>query len=657
MNNGSFLRKNGAQIALGAGLLVVLSAFSSYNYLLFHTFIELFSITVACGIFIIGWNTRRLMNNGYFLFIAIAFLFVGVADLLHALTYKNMGVFQRNDPDVPTQLWIAARYLQGFSLILAPLFIKRKLRAELAVAVYAAVTALLIGSIFWGIFPDCFVEGTGLTPFKKYSEYLIALLLLGALVTLRRRQPVLDADVIRLLTIAFSLLIISELAFTLYVDVFGISNKVGHFLKIAGFFCIYKALIEIGLTRPFDLLFRELKKSEQALIRESNELRVSEEKFRLLAENAQDIIYQFRLLPTPHVEYVSPAATRITSYTPEEHYTNPQLAMKLVHQEGVSMFQEICRSPELYLTKPFCVSWQRKDGETRWTEHHNKLTYDSEGTLSLITGIGRDITERKRSEEKIEILNTELTAHAFELELSNHELQRVNAELAAANYELEAFNYTVSHDLRAPLTNISGFCQVLEQMYLPKLDEQGQYFVTTIAGETEKMNGLIRTLLNFSRLSRQELRRTEIDLSRMAQIVSLELQMNEPDRKVKFCITEGLHCHGDQALVGVVLQNLMGNAWKYTGKREQAEIEVGVAETTEGRRFYVRDNGAGFDEKQGEKLFHPFQRLHRNEEFEGCGIGLATVQRIIQRHGGHVTAEGEVGTGATFYFSLPEPVP
>lgn len=249
-----------------------------------------------------------------------------------------------------------------------------------------------------------------------------------------------------------------------------------------------------------------------------------------------------------------------------------------------------------------------------------------------------DITNHKRAEEEIEIVYNNLLVRAFDLE--------------AANSELEAFNYTVSHDLRKPLTIINGYCQVILAMFAGNLNQQCREYIQEIYDWTLRMNRLIDALLNFSRLSHSELHQETVDLSDIAQSVTEELQLAEPGRRVRFQIADEKPVKGDPDLLRVVLENLLGNAWKYTGKTEEAVIEFGQVEIDGRPAWFVKDNGEGFDMAYAEKLFIPFQRLPGTEEFKGHGIGLATVERIIRRHGGQVWAEGEPGKGATFYFTL-----
>jgi light-regulated signal transduction histidine kinase (bacteriophytochrome) len=244
------------------------------------------------------------------------------------------------------------------------------------------------------------------------------------------------------------------------------------------------------------------------------------------------------------------------------------------------------------------------------------------------------------------------TAHAA-LQHTNAELVKLTAELKAANQELQAFSYSVSHDLRAPLRSIDGFSQALMDDAAEHLDAQSRDYLRRIRGATERMGQLIDALLDLSRVTRAPLRREHLDLSAMARAIMVDLQRQEPTRQVAFIIAEGLRAVGDPRLLQVVLENLLGNAWKYSAKQPQACIEVGsLAQSDSTLAFFVRDNGVGFDMRYADKLFGAFQRLHRMSEFVGNGVGLATVQRIIHRHGGRVWAEAEVGRGATFYFTL-----
>ena len=240
---------------------------------------------------------------------------------------------------------------------------------------------------------------------------------------------------------------------------------------------------------------------------------------------------------------------------------------------------------------------------------------------------------------------------ALNTELEHRVIERT-AQLEAANKELEAFSYSVSHDLRAPLRSIDGFSQAIVKDYNEKLDEQGKDFLRRVRAGSQRMAALIDDLLKLSRITRAEMHRERVDLSMMAREIAGELQKTQPVCRVEFVIVDGLSCSGDLRLLHVAIENLIGNAWKYTGKNPAAKIEFGEMPWKNSAAFFIRDNGVGFDMAYAGKLFGAFQRLHSSAEFEGTGIGLATVQRIINRHGGRVWAEGTINEGATFYFSI-----
>jgi signal transduction histidine kinase len=260
--------RDGGAILIAGLVPVAIYLISLRNYLLFHSLVEVFTIVVTAGIFMVAWNARDYIDNNYLLFIGIASLFVAFLDLLHTLAYEGMAVFPGNTANLATQLWLAGRYVQGLSWLIAPLFLRHRLKVNFAIGGCVALTGLLLLLISWHIFPAAYLEGTGLTAFKKISEYLVAAALLGAVALLLPERQKFDARVGRLVIISLLLTVASEIAFTSYVSVFGDANRVGHLLRLAAFYLLYKAIIETGLLRPYAILLRDLKRSE-AQLRES----------------------------------------------------------------------------------------------------------------------------------------------------------------------------------------------------------------------------------------------------------------------------------------------------------------------------------------------------------------------------------------------------
>jgi signal transduction histidine kinase len=272
-----------------------------------------------------------------------------------------------------------------------------------------------------------------------------------------------------------------------------------------------------------------------------------------------------------------------------------------------------------------------------------------EGTQRAVLNILEDFEGEKAN---VGLANEQLEREIKERKRAEEEIQRTNRDLSATNKDLEAFSYSVSHDLRTPLRSIDGFSQALLEDYADKLDATALDHLQRVRRAAQRMAALIDDMLNLSRVARCELHREKLDLSAMAKMIAAELREAEPDRCVEFVIENGLDAVGDPQLLRAAMENLLHNSWKYTSGHPTARIEFGRSNGKEKHSLFVRDDGAGFDPHYAERLFGAFQRLHTAKEFPGTGVGLATVQRIIHRHGGEIWAEGAVEKGATFYFTL-----
>jgi len=291
----------------------------------------------------------------------------------------------------------------------------------------------------------------------------------------------------------------------------------------------------------------------------------------------------------------------------------------------------------------YVESWQRRmDGEKRLLAWHCKMLNDSNGNVTGALSSAIDITESKHVEDEILQLNQSLEA----------KVEARTVQLLESNKQLETFSYSVSHDLRAPLRALDGFSLAILEDYSDKLDEEGKRFLNRIREASQKMANLIDAMLTLSRVTQTNLNLTEVNFSELSESISDELIKSYPDRKVTWKIEPEMVAIADQVLLRNVIENLLGNAWKFTSKHPSATIEVGSIHENDGVVYYVRDDGAGFDMQYSAKLFGAFQRMHSSVDFEGTGVGLATVQRIISKHGGRIWAEGKPEEGATFYFTL-----
>ena len=413
------------------------------------------------------------------------------------------------------------------------------------------------------------------------------------------------------------------------------------------------------------LVFRDVterEKSEEALRRAKDELeiRVQERTAELARANELlelDIMERKRAEAAVKAErqrfndVLETLPAYLVLLTPDYHvpFANRFFRERFGESHGKRCFEylfgrtepcEICETYTVLKTnRPHRWEWTGPDG--RNYDIYDFPFIDTDGS-PLIMEMGIDITDRKQAEQEVRKLNEEL-----ELRVAQR-----TADLEAANKEIQAFSYSVSHDLRAPLRSIDGFSQALLEDYAEKLDETGKDYLGRVRGAAQRMGELIDAMLSLSRMSRNELRIKKTDLTVIAKELKSELEESDPERKIEFMITEGLTANGDPTMLRAVLDNLLRNAWKFTAKHEKARIEFGTQNSGNETVYYVRDDGAGFNMEYANKLFNAFQRLHRERDFPGIGIGLATVQRIIHRHGGRIWAEGEVDKGATFYFTL-----
>ena len=355
-------------------------------------------------------------------------------------------------------------------------------------------------------------------------------------------------------------------------------------------------------------------------------LRDSEEQYRLMAETSSDVIFQ--LNEEGRILYVSPAVNRY-GFKPEGitgsffmAYVDPR-----DHAKATDAFRRAASGSRVDMLE---LRLRNATGESYYSEI-NVTPVMKRGAGVVIQGISRDISARKSLE----------TA-----------LKQTNVDLATVNKELEAFSYTIANDLRAPLRSIEGFARAIIEDYTDRLDTTATDYFSRIRAAAHRMDQYIEAMWAMSRVSRRALAENTVDLHEVVEAIAGDLRRKQPERKVDFVIAEGVKVKGDREMLRIALENLLDNAWKFTGGRQTAKIEFGVIEEDGKRNFFVRDNGAGFNMAYANTLFQPFHRMHTDAEFPGIGIGLAIVRNIIERHGGQIWAESSVDKGATFFFTL-----
>ncbi len=408
-------------------------------------------------------------------------------------------------------------------------------------------------------------------------------------------------------------------------------------------------------------------------------LREREVQLTEITGNMQDIIMMIDAEGV--IQYISPSYTSILGYATEDILGSP--VFSIIHPDDLkrtmSAFMRAIKDP--FKAKKVEHRCQHANGRYLWMESVGKAMLSEETAVGAVVCI-RDITDRMQVEEELkkhrahleELVSIRTTAlqevnSILQLEIAERvriekardqliaDLEQQANELSAANKELESFSYSVSHDLRSPLRIIDGYSQILEEDYSDRLDEDGRDNIKVIRQQCRHMGELINDLLELARINKAEMSHERVDLSILAESIMVELQQTQPERKVVFTASDAIYTYGDPLLLKVMLANLLGNAWKFTSRQEEARITFGVT-IFEGRQVYcLQDNGAGFNMAYAGKLFGPFQRLHSQVEFPGTGIGLAIVQRIIHRHGGQIWAEAAVEKGAAFYFKLGDRIP
>jgi K+-sensing histidine kinase KdpD len=622
--------------------LVLLYFLSRYNYLLFHSAVEVFSIVIAFTIFAIAWNSRHIMDNNYLLFIGIAFLFIAGLDLIHTLAYKGMGVFPTFvGANLATQLWIATRYALSFSFLIPLLLFRRKIRPSVIFSGYFLVFAFLVISIFYlGIFPQAYVENVGLTAFKVASEYAISLILIVAVGLLVIKRKEFSNSVFKLLLSGMLTAIATELAFTVYSDVYGITNMVGHLLNVVSFYLIYRAIIETGLTKPYELLFRNLKQSESSLSNRATELtavnsrlkeeievrkkveealKEREQLYHKVFDNSQDAFQLIELI------YGADG-------NPSDHKF---LRINHAYEEIIGVKEEdILNKTARSISPNLESSWLEVPDrviKTQKSEHVELYNKDINKTLDcyyfpyakkVVGTLFRDVSSRKNLERQLQ------------------DSERLAAIGTTAGM--------VGHDIRNPLQAITGdvFLVKTELASTPESEEKKNALdsMQEIEKNVDYINKIVADLQDFARPLNPHLE--EADLK---QIISGLLAKNGLPKKVKVSVKfETEKVVADCTFINRIMYNLVNNAVQ--AMPNGGKLTIHTYNEANDTVIGVKDSGIGIPEAVKGKLFTPMFTT----KSKGQGFGLAVVKRMVEALGGTVSFQSQEGKGTTFTVRLPQ---
>ncbi len=697
-------------IILGIGLFLTF-LLSTYSYLLFHSIAEVISIVISGGIFFIGWNSRKYMNSSFFLIIGISFLFISLIDLIHTLSYSGMSIFLEFDANLPTQLWIAARYWQSISYFLALIAIKKKINAGYLMLSGVVIISILLATIFYRIFPTCYIVGIGLTPFKIISEYIIDLILLVSIILLCKFRSEFNKKIFLLVITSISTTIISELAFTFYVSVFDFSNLIGHILKIIAFFFIYKAIIEKGLQDPFGLLLRKLKSSE--------------EKYRTLVEDSLEGIWAFD--DKTNTTFVNQSMANIFGYEVDEmmgknlyqfieddskkiakiNFERSKLGIiedhefEFIHKSGREVFATVRTSPIFNENGNFNgamafvtdISEQKiarekiADMARFYTENPNPVLRLSNKYVLLANKVSQTLF-RIGEGSRIPDVITKFVDEAFsmdkniemELKIKDRIYNLFIVPIKEKGYaniygmditarkeaedNLGRFVSTVSHELRTPVSVLIMSIEFLENHSDKITPEINKKLREGISRNIYLLKDLIEDILTLSRIDegKAEMEWNEYKPSLVIKDILnlMELIGNEKNVTFKVDISEEIKLYGDNKKVDQIFRIFVDNAIKYSKERNNIEIKAidhykgeYNANERDGVLFQFKDSGIGISKSDISSIFERFYRSEQVTDIPGTGLGLSIAKELIILHSGEVYVESEYGKGTTFYIFLP----
>ncbi|GAB6057825.1 hypothetical protein JCM31598_09420 [Desulfonatronum parangueonense] len=626
---------------------------SRYNFLLFHGIAELFSIAVAWAVFILVWNARRYINNDALLLLGSAYLFIGFVDLLHTLAFKDMGFFPDEwGTNLPTQLWVAGRYMEGLALLLFSLLLGRRIPPLIGLAFWAGLTALLLGMIFfWCVFPDCHLESIGLTPFKVWSEYVICLVLAAAFGILYRKRAMLDEKVYRLMAGSMAVSVAAELTFTTYLGVFDISNIIGHFLKIISYMFIYLALIRSGLTKPFDLLFRELER-EKAVLRET------QRHLSLIVDTVPALIWQ----KDHNGTYLQANKTFCKTLGISQEHILGKTDHDIFPRKIADKFREIDLEVLRTGTEQMGMEEQYASisGVHGWRLTDRMIFRNQNNSPAGIIGFAKDITQHKTAvlkageqqeqllqAAKMTALGTLVAGVAHEVNNPNNFIM-LNAPLLEKSWQ-DAVPVLEAHQERHPEFTLAGIPFSQMRGYVAEL-------FSGIHEGSKRIKRIVSELKNFARQAPPDMNQ-EVQLNQVieAALVMLRKTITQHTNQFTVSLAPNLPLiRGDFQKLEQVVVNLLINACQALPHKDHC-IALETFPCNKGSQIAMRvtDNGCGIPPDIVGRICDPF--FSTKQDHGGVGLGLTISMAVVQDHGGQMLFDSapDLGTTVTVYLNVP----
>ncbi len=635
-------------------ILIIIFSTTFFNYLLFHSLAEIFSVIIAGGIFLIGWNSRKYINESYFLILGISALFVGIFDIIHTLAYEGLNIFPEHGGNLSTQLWIAGRYIQAFSFLFATLMRNKKVSQSILLFFYSLISLTLLLFIFLKLFPICFVDGVGLTPFKIVSEYIIIIIFAITFLITYYFKYEFNKQIYQFILIILIFFIFSEFTFTLYHNVYGPFNELGHILKIIAFYILYKVIILVGFNNPVDILFKELKHSKE-------KMRESAARYFNLFENSPISIWEYDFSAIK--QYVDFLQNKGINNLSEYFTKNKDDLLKCVSLIKILDFNKatfdiykVDNKDDLIdkLTKTFTEEALNAFKNELYAFSEGKKVVDFETTVNTLTNDEKNVLKRVSIIPGYEESWSKVIVNIIDISL------RVSAEK-----KLEEFISSVSHELKTPITVLKQSLYNLNK-YKENLDDglKSDIF-DAVVRNVNLLSELIDDILIISRID-EKLQTLELEEISIYKIFLNLIELMEPKIKAKnistiINIDKNLKLVADPKRFSQIFRIFVDNAIKYSKNNSSIEIFAFNyyqgkynPKEDEGILFQIADHGIGIKQKDIPHLFERFFRSKDVAEIPGTGLGLSIAEELIKLHGGNIYVDSEFGKSTTISVFFPK---